>query len=300
MIRGLLFIAQSLLAAASLTCISPGHTSTGEPYSLKADVYSFGVILWEILHRARPFNDLNAWAIAYQVGMQGRRLPIPYVDPGMGQVPPIVSHMITECWKPQAERPMFETLLQVLQPMQAAVEGEAAPGLASVPVPSTSGTEEPGPEPEPEPESEPEVEEGVPTQLRAPPDLDGNGYASPRPGVHLRAPPPLELVPSPAPVPQHPIHYAVDEVHYIAETVDEFIELLTEASIDEETLVWQEGMADWEALGQCLEVRKVLGLLADHSVEAGSADSGQQKPTTVAVETVAASTLVAGGESYDF
>jgi hypothetical protein len=93
-------------------------------------------------------------------------------------------------------------------------------------------------------------------------------------------------------------------VHYIAETVDEFIELLTGASIDEETLVWQEGMTDWEALGQCLEVRKVLGLLSDHSAEAASPDTspglGQQKPATLAVETVAVSTLVAGGESFDF
>ena len=288
-----------ILGFVMLTCHPAARTtSTGEPYSLKADVYSFGVILWEILHRARPFDDLNAWAIAYQVGMQGRRLPIPYVDPGMGQVPPIVSYMIMECWKPEAERPLFDTLLQLLRPMQVAVEGEGAPGLASVPVPSATSAAT-------KPEPEQELEEGVPPQLRAPPDLNGDGFANvaSRPGVQLRAPPPLEPAPPPAPSPQHPIHYAVDEVHYIAETVDEFIELLTEASVDEQTLVWQEGMEDWEALGQCREVRKVLGLLSDGSTEGVSGDSGslsQQAAAVVASETVAASTVVAGGESYDF
>jgi hypothetical protein len=165
------------------------------------------------------------------------------VDPGMGQVPPIVSYMIMECWKPEAERPLFDTLLQLLRPMQVAVEGEGAPGLASVPVPSATSAAT-------KPEPEPELEEGVPPQLRAPPDLNGDGFANvaSRPGVQLRAPPPLEPASPPASSPQHPIHYAVDEVHYIAETVDEFIELLTEASVDEQTLVWQEGMEDWEAV----------------------------------------------------
>ena len=39
----------------------------GEEYSLSADVYSFGVILWEIISRKQPFKELNAFAISYQV-----------------------------------------------------------------------------------------------------------------------------------------------------------------------------------------------------------------------------------------
>jgi serine/threonine protein kinase len=335
----------------------------GEPYSLKADVYSFGVILWEIVHRARPFQDLNAWAIAYQVGMQGRRLPIPFANPEVrGEVPPIVAYMITQCWRPEAERPTFETIIeQLLTPMKAVVENaEAAAaaggggGLASLPVPSAAGmsaaASEPEPEPEstpePEPEPEPErpagtsagaLEEGVPAaspqpqpqpqpQLRAPPALDGDGFANAanhRRPVTLRAPPPLEpSTPAAAatgaggdgeaqqqgqaiapPAPSQPIHYAVEEVHYIAETVDEFIELLTEAAVDEETLVWQEGMADWEALGECTSVRQALGLLSD-SAGSGSANSGdlaqQQTQAAPAPATAVAAVTVAGADNYEF
>ena len=36
----------------------------GEEYSLSADVYSFGVILWEIISRKQPFKELNAFAIS--------------------------------------------------------------------------------------------------------------------------------------------------------------------------------------------------------------------------------------------
>lgn len=35
----------------------------GEEYTLRADVYSFGVILWEVLCRAQPFKALNNFQI---------------------------------------------------------------------------------------------------------------------------------------------------------------------------------------------------------------------------------------------
>lgn len=43
-------------------------------------MYSFGVILWEVLARKQPFKELNAFAISYQVGTQGRLLPIGDID----------------------------------------------------------------------------------------------------------------------------------------------------------------------------------------------------------------------------
>lgn len=48
----------------------------------QADVYSFGVILWEVLCRKQPFKELNAFAISYQVGTQGRLLPMPEGEGG--------------------------------------------------------------------------------------------------------------------------------------------------------------------------------------------------------------------------
>ena len=45
----------------------------GEVYGVGADVYSFGVVGWEVLAREEPFGGANPFAIAFQVGMEGRR-----------------------------------------------------------------------------------------------------------------------------------------------------------------------------------------------------------------------------------
>jgi hypothetical protein len=48
-------------------------------YGMAADLYGYGVILWEIVARERPFADLNEFAIAYQVSTQGLQ-PTPPVS----------------------------------------------------------------------------------------------------------------------------------------------------------------------------------------------------------------------------
>lgn len=37
------------------------------PYTLKADIYSYGIVLWEIITRTPPYKDLNAAMIIYKV-----------------------------------------------------------------------------------------------------------------------------------------------------------------------------------------------------------------------------------------
>ena len=98
-------------------------------------------------------------------------------------------------------------------------------------------------------------------------------------------------------------YYAINQEQMGPVSEEELRNLAASGTVTTETLVWQEGMEDWEALGQCRKVRKVLGLLSDSSTEAGSGDSGsmmQQTRAAVASETIAVSTVVAGGENYDF
>lgn len=69
------------LAKVPLGCVGTHHwiapeVLRGEEFSQAADVYSFGVILWEMIHRKIPFQDLSAAQVIGIVGYGGKRLQI--------------------------------------------------------------------------------------------------------------------------------------------------------------------------------------------------------------------------------
>eukprot|EP00698_Gefionella_okellyi_P009791 TRINITY_DN250_c0_g1_i2.p1 TRINITY_DN250_c0_g1~~TRINITY_DN250_c0_g1_i2.p1 ORF type:complete len:293 (-),score=45.13 TRINITY_DN250_c0_g1_i2:127-1005(-) len=78
-------------------------------YTESADVYSYGMCLWELVSRDLPFYDIfhNQSAVAEAVALKHRRPDIP------ATCPPLISQLITQCW---AENPMNRpTLDQVLR-----------------------------------------------------------------------------------------------------------------------------------------------------------------------------------------
>ena len=86
----------------------------------KEDVYSFGVICWEILTSRVPWEELlNPVQVVYAVGVQGRRLIIPEdLDEDMKRV-------IDSCWQSRPEaRPSFSDLLEDLRPKLSALMAE--------------------------------------------------------------------------------------------------------------------------------------------------------------------------------
>jgi len=83
----------------------------------KTDVFSFGVMLWELLTRKIPWEGLTNIQIVARVGYAAEFLPLPDSIP-KGCPPGIIS-MIKDCWEPYPiKRPSFETILKQLREME--------------------------------------------------------------------------------------------------------------------------------------------------------------------------------------
>jgi len=80
-----------------------------ENYNNFADVYSYGILLWEIFTREVPYADMSAIEAAYEVAKNNLR---PYISLG---ITPRKKALICRCWHedPKA-RPSFEDILGLL------------------------------------------------------------------------------------------------------------------------------------------------------------------------------------------
>lgn len=79
-----------------------------EAYSTNADVYSFGICLWQLMMREVPFAGMTPIQAAFQVA-QGARPPIRESIPGP------LRDIITSCWQQDSQkRPSFTYLTMTL------------------------------------------------------------------------------------------------------------------------------------------------------------------------------------------
>ncbi|CAO2818127.1 unnamed protein product [Amaranthus hypochondriacus] len=84
-----------------------------EPSDEKCDVYSFGVILWELCTLQQPWGGMNPMQVVGAVGFQHRRLDIP------DTVDPAVADIIRRCWQTDPKlRPTFTEIMAALKPLQ--------------------------------------------------------------------------------------------------------------------------------------------------------------------------------------
>lgn len=83
-----------------------------ESYTESADVYSFGVLVWELVTLRAPFQDISPLRVIFLVAHRNERLPIPE------SCPEDIRHLLNMCWLPAEERPTFVEIIEYLERVQ--------------------------------------------------------------------------------------------------------------------------------------------------------------------------------------
>ncbi|GLT49888.1 hypothetical protein SLA2020_234120 [Shorea laevis] len=93
-------------------------------YGQKVDVYSFGLILWEMVAGTIPYDDMNPIQAAFAVVNKNLRPVIP------GDCPPPLRALIEQCWSLQPDkRPDFSQIVQVLERFESALNHDGTLNL---------------------------------------------------------------------------------------------------------------------------------------------------------------------------
>ncbi|XP_057481455.1 serine/threonine-protein kinase STY13-like [Actinidia eriantha] len=93
--------------APELFSVDPLKLGVKKRYNRKVDVYSFSMVLWELLTNSTPFKGRNNVMVAYAAAMNLR--------PSMDNIPKDIAPLLESCWaEDPADRPEFVQITDFL------------------------------------------------------------------------------------------------------------------------------------------------------------------------------------------
>ncbi|XP_077366808.1 mitogen-activated protein kinase kinase kinase 7 isoform X2 [Festucalex cinctus] len=95
----------------------------GNNYSEKCDVFSWGIILWEVVTRRKPFDEIGgpAFRIMWAVH-NGTRPPL------IKNLPKPIENLMTKCWsKDPSQRPSMEEIVKIMTHLMRYFPGSEEP-----------------------------------------------------------------------------------------------------------------------------------------------------------------------------
>lgn len=95
----------------------------GSNYSEKCDVFSWGIILWEVITRRKPFDEIGgpAFRIMWAVH-NGTRPPL------INNLPKPIESLMTRCWsKDPSQRPSMEEIVKIMTHLMKYFKGSDEP-----------------------------------------------------------------------------------------------------------------------------------------------------------------------------
>jgi len=103
----------------------------GEPYSEKCDVWSFGVVLWELLMRKRPYYEVTH-SVSIIAGVSLGKLGLSAIPPDVAD-PGLAALVGICCSQHPAGRPSFVEIIQYLEDEVSRMKGGGSTGSANLP-----------------------------------------------------------------------------------------------------------------------------------------------------------------------